>query len=151
MHSFFFCELQIISFTFNSQFLYKLQHKVHLSQTVCGVGFSIFDCTSFLIKFMFLLNKKHGTLSFSNVITPFKIKITYHANMIFEFRLINIPIVVHFSISFIYCLIYSNHFFLHKYKSITHQYLFGLSKDILLFLFNFSFSCLSFRWLPSLA
>ena len=38
MHSNFFRELQIItdySFTFNSQFLYQLKHKVHLSKTVC--------------------------------------------------------------------------------------------------------------------
>ena len=30
---FFFRELQLISFTFNSQFLYELKHMVHLSKT----------------------------------------------------------------------------------------------------------------------
>ena len=48
------------SFTFNSQFLYKLEHKVRLSKTVCG----IFDSVSFLLKFIFLFNKMHGHIDF---------------------------------------------------------------------------------------
>ena len=45
------------SFTFNLWFLYELKHKVYLSKTC--VGFSIFDFVSFLLRFIFLLNKKH--------------------------------------------------------------------------------------------
>ena len=41
------------SFTFNSLFLYELKHMV------C-VEFSIFNSVSFLSKFIFLFNKKHG-------------------------------------------------------------------------------------------
>ena len=50
------------SFAFNSQFLYELKHKVHMC-----VAFSIFDFISFLLKFIFLFNKKHGLF---NVIIP---------------------------------------------------------------------------------
>ena len=48
------------SFTFTSQLLYKLNHMVHVSKTVCG----IFDSVSFLLKFIFLFNKKHGLFDF---------------------------------------------------------------------------------------
>ena len=48
------------SFTFNSRFYYELKHKVHFSETVCG----IFDSVSVLLKFIFLLNKKHGLFDF---------------------------------------------------------------------------------------
>ena len=50
------------SFTFNLQFLYGLEHMVHLSKTVSG--FSIFDSVSFLLNFIFLFNKKHGLFDF---------------------------------------------------------------------------------------
>ena len=47
-------------FTFNLRFLYELKHKVRLSK-MC-VGFSIFDSVSFLLKFLFLFNKKDGVV-----------------------------------------------------------------------------------------
>ena len=50
------------SFTFNLRFSYELKRKVRLSK-VC-VGFSIFDSVSFLLKFIFLFNKKHGLFDF---------------------------------------------------------------------------------------
>ena len=40
------------SFTFNSQLLYELKHKVHLSKILC-VGFSIFDCLVFIKVYIF--------------------------------------------------------------------------------------------------
>ena len=58
MKSFFFLELQLISFTFNLQILYELKHKL------C-VGFPIFDSTLFLLKFIFLLKKEHGLFDFT--------------------------------------------------------------------------------------
>ena len=63
-HSFFFRELQLISFTFDLQFLflYKLKHMVYRSK-LC-VAFSIFDFVSFLLNFVFLFNKKHGFFDF---------------------------------------------------------------------------------------
>ena len=62
MPSFFFRELQLISFTFNSQFLYELKRMLYLFKTVCEMF--IFDFISFLLKFMFLFNKKHGLVNF---------------------------------------------------------------------------------------
>ena len=50
------------SFTFNSRFLYELKCKAHLSKI--GVGFSIFDSVSFLVKFVFLFNKDHVLFDF---------------------------------------------------------------------------------------
>ena len=50
-------------FTFNLRFLYELKRKVRLSKML-GVGFSIFDSVSFLLKFIFLFNKMHGTFYF---------------------------------------------------------------------------------------
>ena len=35
--SYFFRELQLISFTFNLRFLYELKHKIRLSKTVCSI------------------------------------------------------------------------------------------------------------------
>ena len=63
MHSFFFGELQIISFTFNSRFLHELKTA---SLKLC-VGFSIFDPVLFLLKFIFLSNKKHELFNFKTV------------------------------------------------------------------------------------
>ena len=47
------------SFTFNSQLLYKLNHMVHVSKTVCG----IFDSVSFLLKFIFLFTESMDSLT----------------------------------------------------------------------------------------
>ena len=58
------------SFTFNLRFLFELKHKL-ISLKMC-VEFSIFDSASFLLKFMFLFNKKHWLFSF--LIITFKIK-----------------------------------------------------------------------------
>ena len=60
MHSFFFLELQLITVLL----LIRNLHNVHLSKSVCA----------FLLKFVFLLNKKYGLFDFKNVIIPFKIK-----------------------------------------------------------------------------
>ena len=61
-HSFFFRELQLISFTFDLRLLYKLKHMVYDSK-LC-MAFSIFDFVSFLLNFVFLFNKKHGFFDF---------------------------------------------------------------------------------------
>ena len=50
------------SSTFNLWFLYKLKHTVLLSK-LC-VGSSIFGSVSFLLKFVFLFNKKHRLIYF---------------------------------------------------------------------------------------
>ena len=50
------------SFTFNSQLLYELKHKVYLSRTVCGIFH--FRFRRILLKFIFLFNKKHGLFDF---------------------------------------------------------------------------------------
>ena len=47
------------SFTFKLRFLYELKYKVHLSKVVCGIF--RFRSVSFLSKFVFLFNKKHGS------------------------------------------------------------------------------------------
>ena len=52
------------SFPFNLRFLYELKHKLRLF----NVEFSIFDSFSFLLKFIFLLNKMHGLF---DVKTPY--------------------------------------------------------------------------------
>ena len=49
-------------FTFNLQFLFELKHKF-VSLKAC-VGFNILDSISFLSKFIFLFNKKHGLFDF---------------------------------------------------------------------------------------
>ena len=50
----------IHSFTFNSQFLYELKHKVCLFKSMCGFFHFLF-CFAF-IKVYILFNKKHGLL-----------------------------------------------------------------------------------------
>ena len=50
------------SFISNSQFLYKLKQKVHLSARRCGIFH--FKSLSFILKFTFLFNKKHGLFDF---------------------------------------------------------------------------------------
>ena len=37
MHSIFFRELQLISFTINSRFLYELKYKIYLSKSLRGI------------------------------------------------------------------------------------------------------------------
>ena len=48
------------SFTFNLRFHYKLRFA---SVKIC-VGFFIFNFVSFILKFIFLFNKKHGLFDF---------------------------------------------------------------------------------------
>ena len=50
------------SFTFNLQFLHELKLKVGPCKSV--FGFSIFDLVSFLLKFIFLFNKKYRLFDF---------------------------------------------------------------------------------------
>ena len=50
------------SFTFNSRFLYEMKHMVHLSKSVWE--FFHFRSVSFLLKFIFLFNEKHGLFDF---------------------------------------------------------------------------------------
>ena len=52
------------AFTFNSPFSYKLWSTSFVSLKV-GMGFSILDSVSFLLEFIFLLNKKHGLFDFT--------------------------------------------------------------------------------------
>ena len=66
MNSFFFRELQLITFIFTSRFFYELKQ---ISNKLYP-----FYPVSFLLKFSFLLNKKLG-LAFLNAIAPFKSKI----------------------------------------------------------------------------
>ena len=56
MLSFLFCELQLISFTFNLRFLYELKHKVRLSKTVCGI-FHFRFCFVFIKAYVFVQQK----------------------------------------------------------------------------------------------
>ena len=51
------------SFTFNLRFLYKLKHKVRLSETVCG-NFHFRFRSIFMWKFIFFLNKMLGLFDF---------------------------------------------------------------------------------------
>ena len=60
------------SFTFNSQSLYELKHKIHLTKAVYGIFHYRFH--QFLLKFLFLFNKSMDSLTL-NVIITFKIKI----------------------------------------------------------------------------
>ena len=73
-NSFFFRELQLITFTFNSRFLYELKQISNKLYPFCPV--------SFLLKFSFLLNKTLG-LAFLNVRTPFKSKIEKPHTLLF--------------------------------------------------------------------
>ena len=72
MHSFQFRELRLISFTFDSQFLYELRRVVwFISLKLC----EIFDSVPFLLNFILLLNKKHRLFEFKTFIIPFKITV----------------------------------------------------------------------------
>ena len=51
------------SFTFNSQFLYKLKHMPHLSKTVCGI-FHV-SIPSRFIKVYIFIHQKHGLFDFT--------------------------------------------------------------------------------------
>ena len=59
------------------------------------------------------------------------VRITYCLNeqMIFDFRLLNIHVILHFSISF-YLLFVLCKLFFHKYEKLVYQNMFALSKDI---------------------
>ena len=61
MHSFFFRELQLISFTSDLRFLYELKHKVHFPKSVREIFY--FQLRLFL-KVIFLFNKKHELFEF---------------------------------------------------------------------------------------
>ena len=74
MNSFFFRELQLITFIFNSRFLYELKQISNKLYPFCPV--------SFLLKFSFLLNKTLG-FAFLNVRTPFKSKIEKPHTLLF--------------------------------------------------------------------
>ena len=64
LHSFSSFDLQSITvLLLICDYLYELKPKVFFSLKAC-VGFSTFDAVSFLLKFMFLLNKKHVLLDF---------------------------------------------------------------------------------------
>ena len=63
MHYFFSWVPTHYSFTFNSRFLNELKH---IFLKLC-VGFYIFDSVSFLLKFTFLFNKKHGVFEFKTL------------------------------------------------------------------------------------
>ena len=52
------------SFTFNTQFLYELKHKFNLSKIVCGIF--PFRLVWFLLKCIFLFNKKHELFTFKH-------------------------------------------------------------------------------------
>ena len=58
MHSYLFPQLQLIT-VFISRFLYEQKHKVKIQGSKLYLGFPIFDSASFLLKFIFLFNKKH--------------------------------------------------------------------------------------------
>ena len=55
-HSFFFHKFQLISYTSNLRFLYKLKHKVDLSERVCGI-FNFRFRLVFIDAFIFLQQK----------------------------------------------------------------------------------------------
>ena len=61
------------SFTFNLQFLYKLEHKVSLSKNVCWIFHFHFHFA--FIKVYIFVQQNTWTLSLWNVIIPSKIKI----------------------------------------------------------------------------
>ena len=73
MHYFFFRELQLITVLILICNFYSSLSTKFISLKLC-VGFSIFYSVSFLLKFIFLFNKKHGLFDFKNVIIPFKMK-----------------------------------------------------------------------------
>ena len=61
------------SFTFNSQFLYELKHKVNLSKDGCGI-FHIWFYLVFIKVYIFV-EQKAWTSWLQNIIIPIKIKI----------------------------------------------------------------------------
>ena len=63
MRSFFFRELELSTVLFLIGNSYVSWSTKFVSLKVC-VGFSIFDSALFLLKFTFLLNKKHGVFDF---------------------------------------------------------------------------------------
>ena len=63
MYPFFFRMLQLITILFLIGDSYMSWNTRLVSLKAC-VGFSILDSVSFLVKFRFLLNKKHGLFAF---------------------------------------------------------------------------------------
>ena len=63
MRSFFFRELELSTVLFLIGNSYISWSTNFVSLKAC-VGFSIFDSALFLLKFIFLLNKKHGVFDF---------------------------------------------------------------------------------------
>ena len=60
---FFFHELHFITvLILIREFYYELKLKVHLFKSVCEIP--IFDSISFLLKFIYFLNKKYGLFDF---------------------------------------------------------------------------------------
>ena len=59
-----FRDVKLISSTFNSQFLYELQHKVRLSKGVFGIFHFRFRFV--FIKVYVFFNKKHGLFDFKS-------------------------------------------------------------------------------------
>ena len=73
MHSFFFCELQLITVVLLIHNSYTSWSTWFISLKLC-VGYFTFDSVSFLLNFIFLFNKKHE-LWLKNAIILFKMKI----------------------------------------------------------------------------
>ena len=73
MHSFFFCELQLITVVLLIHNFYTSWSTWFISLKLC-VGYFTFDSVSFLLNFIFLFNKKHE-LWLKNAIILFKMKI----------------------------------------------------------------------------
>ena len=73
MHSFFFCELQLITVVLLIHNSYTSWSTWFISLKLC-VGYFTFDSFSFLLNFIFLFNKKHE-LWLKNAIILFKMKI----------------------------------------------------------------------------
>ena len=86
MHYFFFRELQLITVSILIRNFYSSLSTKFISLKLC-VGFSIFYSVSFLLKFIFLFNKKHGLFDFKNVIIPFKMKTIAHPHTVFLLNL----------------------------------------------------------------
>ena len=74
MDSFFFRELQLVSLTFNSCFLYELKYKVRLSKNIWGIFHFRFRFV--FIIFHIFIQQKAWTIWLKNIIIPFKVEIT---------------------------------------------------------------------------
>ena len=75
------------SFTFNLQFLYELKHKVHLSETVCGIF-------HFRFRFRFRQAVLHGSDAFSFLLLSTKKRYSSFLKKVFVFQKICLKIKV---------------------------------------------------------